>query len=810
MAIKKSQLYSAIWQGCDELRGGMDASQYKDYVLVLLFVRYVSDRYAGKKNALVVVPEGGSFTDLIKLKGKTNIGEGINKALSALAEANGLKGVIDTIDFNDEDKLGKGKEMQDRLSNLVAIFENPSLDMSGNGADGDDLLGDAYEYLMKNFAVESGKSKGQFYTPAEVSRVIAQVIDAKQAKGRTQNVYDPACGSGSLLLKVAGEAPKGIAIFGQELDNATAALAIMNMWLHNEPTADIKKGQSTLSGPLFLNKDGSLKTFDYVVANPPFTYRAWRNGFDPEHDLYDRFTGYGIPPKKNGDFAFVLHIIRSLKSAGKGAVVLPHGVLFRGNVEAEIRKNIIQRGYIKGIIGLPANLFFGAGISACIMVLDKEKAAGRRGIFIIDASKGFVKDGNKNRLRERDIRKIVDVFTGKLEVPKYSRFVLNEEILKNDYNLNLPRYIDSQDPEDIQNIEAHLRGGIPYADIEALSSYWEVCPSLRNKLFKNCKRDGFCELSNTPEEIKNTILSHSDFDAFRAETLKIFVGWRKKTTLALKNVTTKDRPKEIIQDISDNLLKVYKDAKLVDKYDIYQHLMAYWAEVMQDDSYIITGDGWTAGNQVIRLQKEFKGKKKDIPGLAGLEGRLIPISLLIDVYFTHEKAGLEDKKVKLEEIGNRMNELKEEHGGEEGLLNEVISNDKITKGVIAKRLKEIKGDDDFADEIKVLKLYLGLFKKEGEIKKEIKDAEKDLEKKVLVKYLALTLEEVKTLVVERKWMDAIQAAIEGEVDRLSQHLAGRVKELSERYEEPLPQIAADVAIYTAKVSEHLKRMGFVI
>ncbi|MCI0615743.1 type I restriction-modification system subunit M, partial [bacterium] len=205
MAIKKSQLYSSIWQGCDQLRGGMDASQYKDYVLVLLFVRYVSDKYAGKNDSIVEVPEGGSFKDLITLKGKPNIGEGINTVLSTLAEANGLKGVIDIVDFNDEDKLGKGKEMQDRLSNLVAIFENPELDFSKNRAEGDDLLGDAYEYLMKNFAVESGKSKGQFYTPAEVSRIIAKVIDARNAKGKTETVYDPTCGSGSLLLKVASE-----------------------------------------------------------------------------------------------------------------------------------------------------------------------------------------------------------------------------------------------------------------------------------------------------------------------------------------------------------------------------------------------------------------------------------------------------------------------------------------------------------------------------------------------------------------------------------------------------------------------------
>ena len=234
MGIKKSQLYSSIWQGCDELRGGMDASQYKDYVLVLLFVRYVSDKYAGKKNQLVDVPDGGSFADLVKLKGNPHIGEGINTVLTTLAEANGLQGVIDAVDFNDEDKLGKGKDMQDRLSNLIAIFENPDLDFSKNRAEGDDLLGDAYEYLMKHFAVESGKSKGQFYTPAEVSRIMAKVIDAKKATGMMQTVYDPTCGSGSLLLKVAEETPKGISIFGQELDNATAGLAILNMWLHGQ------------------------------------------------------------------------------------------------------------------------------------------------------------------------------------------------------------------------------------------------------------------------------------------------------------------------------------------------------------------------------------------------------------------------------------------------------------------------------------------------------------------------------------------------------------------------------------------------
>jgi type I restriction enzyme M protein len=458
MPVKKSELYSSLWASCDELRGGMDASQYKDYVLVLLFVKYVSDKYAGQKDALLDVPQGGRFADMVTLKGDKEIGDKINKIIAKLAEADDLKGVIDVADFNDADKLGKGKEMVDRLTNLVSIFDNPALDFSGNRAEGDDLLGDAYEYLMRHFATESGKSKGQFYTPAEVSRVMAKVVGVGSAKSANQTIHDPTCGSGSLLLKAHDEA-KGatghdLALYGQEMDNATAALARMNMILHHCPTAEIWK-DNVLASPHFKAQDGRLKTFDFVVANPPFSFKAWSNGFDPNNDEFKRFE-FGIPPQKNGDLAFVLHILTCLKSTGKAAVNLPHGVLFRGGAEAAIRREIVRRGYIKGIIGLPANLFYGTGIPACILVLDKENAAARKGIFMIDASKGFIKDGNKNRLRAQDIHKIVDTFTRLAEVPRYSRMVSLAEVSdpKNDFNLNLPRYIDSTEPEDLQDIDA--------------------------------------------------------------------------------------------------------------------------------------------------------------------------------------------------------------------------------------------------------------------------------------------------------------------------------------------------------------------
>jgi len=811
MALKKSQLYSSIWQACDELRGGMDASQYKDYVLVLLFVRYVTDKYAGKSDSLVDIPPGGSFSDLVALKGKKDIGEGINGVLDILAEANGLSGVINEVDFDDEDNLGKGKEKQDMLSKLVAIFENPDLDFSKNKADGDDLLGDAYEYLMKHFAVESGKSKGQFYTPAEVSRIIAKVIGAENAKDSTQSVYDPTCGSGSLLLKVAAEAkPVNISIFGQEKENATAALAILNMWLHGEPTAVIKKGQSTLSNPLFIN-NGVLKTFDYVVANPPFSYKSWRNGFTPEEDSYGRFEGFGIPPNKNGDYAFLLHIIKSLKSTGKGACVLPHGVLFRGNSEADIRTNLVKRGYIKAIIGLPANLFFGTGIPACIVVVDKEGARERKGIFMIDASKGFIKDGNKNRLREQDIRKIIDIWNEQEILPKFSHFTTNEEIAKNEYNLNLPRYIDTSEEEDIQDIDAHLKGGIPEHDIDLLDKYWVICPTLKTLIFKTVLRPSYFNIAIPVEKIRPTILEHKEFLEFRKNAQNTFDNWQQSQTLLLKSLSQDNNPKVVISKLSDDLLKAFNEIKLIDKYDIYQHLMTYWEETMQDDTYIIAADEWPAGNELIRLQsKNKKGSKKNITGLAGLEGRLIPVSLIIKSYLYQEKEKLDQLQSELEQISSCMEEIKQEHSGEEGLLSEV-TNEKgnITKGDLGKRIKEIKAmTNEGKQELELLENYKQLLEKESDIKTRIKEAEKDLEKKVITKYPTLTIEEIKKLVVDLKWMTELENRIMGEVDRLAQTLAGRVKELANRYNETLPQIEKETETLTRKVDEHLKKMGF--
>lgn len=804
MAIKKSELYSSLWASCDELRGGMDASQYKDYVLTMLFVKYVSDKYAGNPMSLIEVPKGASFDDMVALKGQPDIGDRINKEiLRPLFAANGLEGSIELADFNDDDKLGDGKEKVDRLSKLIAIFENPALNFKNNRAEDDDVLGDAYEYLMRHFATESGKSKGQFYTPAEVSRILAKVIGANKADKPSYTAYDPTCGSGSLLMKVAEEAPKGLTIYGQEKDNPTKGLAVMNMWLHGHPEAQIA-GKNTIADPQFKESDGTLKRFDFVVANPPFSVKNWTSGINPSDDLYNRFSGYGIPPEKNGDYAFLLHILASLKSTGKGAVILPHGVLFRGNAEAEIRKNIIQRKWIKGIIGLPSNLFYGTGIPACIIVVDKENADERKGIFMIDASKGYIKDGNKNRLREQDLHKIVDVFNFQKEEAKYARFVSFEEIEKNEYNLNIPRYIDTQEEEDIQDLNAHLNGGIPLKDIDGLQAYWEVYPSLRKLLFSDL-RPGYVKLNVTSSNIKETIYGHSEFTAYSQTLDKVFDSWKNSIYDELQGIQGDTAPKKLIHSLSEALLKAYENKALVNTYDIYQHLMNYWNETLKDDVYLLIEDGWKATVKRI-LEKNNKGKEVD----KGWTCDLIPKTLVVQKYLSAEQEALQDLNSELESVQAEMTQYEEEHAGEEGLLSDA-TNDKgsLTKATLSKYVKDNKGNSAEKEGLALANQLLKLIEKEADLKKKVKAKEVELDQLTLEQYGKLTEAEVRVLVVDDKWLTTIKSTIQTEIDAISQRLTNRIKELGERYDTKLSELEHELCEVEGRVAEHLQKMGLV-
>ena len=815
MAIKKSQLYSSLWQSCDELRGGMDASQYKDYILTLLFMKYVSDKAERNPYEVIQVPEGGSFADMVKLKGTAEIGDKINKIIAKFAEANELDNFHAMADFNDSSKLGRGKEMVDRLSKLVGIFDN--LDLGANRAEGDDLLGDAYEYLMRNFATESGKSKGQFYTPAEVSRIMAKVIGIGSETRKSWTIYDPTCGSGSLLIKAADEAPRGLTPYGQEKDNATYALALMNMIIHDITNAELWH-DNTLSAPYSWGTDDTLKTFDFAVANPPFSDKAWRTGFDPEHDLYNRFE-YGIPPAKNGDYAFLLHFIASLKSTGKGAIILPHGVLFRGNKEADIRRNLIKHGYIKGIIGLPANLFYGTGIPACIIVIDKENSDDRSDIFMIDASKGFLKDGNKNRLRAQDIHKIVSVFNNQTEIDGYSRLVSIDEIASaaNDYNLNIPRYIDNSDPEDLHDLYAHLNGGTPDTDIDALKPYWKVFPNLRGKLFKANGRPGYSDPLVDTQQVKTTILSHHEFTDYQQQITTIYERWRRSHASLLGGIDSNTKPRDIIDALSEDLLSQFEDQPLIDAYDVYQKLMDYWEDVMQDDVYLIVADGWVQAAQPRDIIHDKR--VKETPDLTIKKKKykmdLISPALIVARYYADEQAEIDERQTELETAAHTYDEYVEEHTADEGLLTGAqIDAGSLTKGSLNARLKELEPNlltqDDTEDndaERTAIEHCLSLLDVKTKADKTVKDAQLALDKQVLAHYDTLTETEIKQLVIDDKWFATIQAAINGEVQQLTQALTERVKELEERYAQPLPSLMQDVQEFSMKVDKHLLNMG---
>jgi type I restriction enzyme M protein len=792
----------------------MDASQYKDYILTLLFMKYVSDKYAGKADTLIEVPPGGGFADMVKLKGDKEIGDKINKIISTLAKANDLDFLMpgQAADFNDENKLGRGKEMQDRLSKLVAIFD--ALDFSGNRAEGDDLLGDAYEYLMRHFATESGKSKGQFYTPAEVSRIIAKVVGISSDTRQDQTIYDPTCGSGSLLLKAAAEAPGGITIYGQEMDNATWALARMNMILHGHETAELWK-DNTLSAPYWKKPDNSLQAFDFAVANPPFSTKAWSNGVDPDNDEFGRFE-YGVPPAKNGDYAFLLHLIKSLKSKGKGAIILPHGVLFRGNKEADIRRNLIKHGFIKGIIGLPANLFYGTGIPACIIIIDKENAQARAGIFMIDASKGFMKDGNKNRLRSQDLHKIVDVFNNQIELEGYSRTVPVTEIANpaNDYNLNIARYIESGEAEDLHDLQAHLSGGIPNRDIDDLGAYWTVFPSLRKALFQDGNREGYSEARVGTQKIKATILDHEEFTAYSERVSGVLAKWRKAHAPMLNGLKAGTKPKEIIHSLSEDMLERFAALPLLDRYDVYQRLMDYWDDIMQDDVCLIADDGWVNAAKPRGIIDDKAKKIKETPDLTIARKKykmdLIPPPLIVARYFADQQAAIDELQAKQEAAGGELEEFIEERSGEDGLLADAANDKgKVNKGGVKNRLKIIKNEPENEEESDALAQCLKLTEAESAAAKAVKDAQAKLDTKVLAKYGELTQDEIKTLAVDDKWFASTQAAIEGEVQRLTQKLAARVKELEERYAQPLPEMEQELNALGVNVEAHLSQMGLV-
>ncbi|GAA6989270.1 type I restriction-modification system subunit M [Helicobacter pylori] len=821
MAIKKSELYSSLWAGADSLRGGMDASEYKNYVLNLLFLKYVSDKARNDaKNytpSAIEVPQGCFYEDILALEGDKEIGDKLNKIITQIAKRNELEGVIDSVDFNDNTKLGEGKAMVDTLSNLVKIFADLSL--GAHGALDDDLLGDAYEYLMRHFASESGKSKGQFYTPSEVSLLLSLLLGIDGNTKQDKSIYDPTCGSGSLLLKASSLAgKKGLSIYGQKKDISTTALCRMNMILHNNTTAETAKGGfSTLSNPyLFRSENGMLKTFDYVVANPPFSLKNWTDGFsiDPKSKqvIDDRFNRFedGTPPEKNGDFAFLLHIIKSLKDTGKGAVILPHGVLFRGNAESAIRKNLLTKGYIKGMIGLAPNLFYGTSIPACVIVLDKENARARKGVFVIDASKDFKKDGNKNRLREQDVQKMIDTFNALKEIPYYSKMVSLEEISANDYNLNIPRYIGAKlesEKDLFALINSHKAKFLPKNEIENLAPYFKVFKELKNTLFKKSDKEGYYALKTECENFKELITKSSEFQTFHASVLSAFDRLDLLTTF--NHLKPGFNPKTLIQSVCCKVLKEFEKVEILDKYGVYQLFKDYYNQVLQDDWFLLSFNDFMSAKELRKLNP-LKDKNKKANYLEEpdfviqktyYKSDLIPKDLIQQRFFEKEAKELEELENALNEKEAHYEEFIEEHSNEEGLFYELKINESVLK-------KELKNATDSEDE-KILKTALELLEAKNKALKMKNKAHEELELKAFHQYKNLKLGEIKDLIIKDKWLNSLKNAIENKIQKRINAFTTTLNEIISNYSNSLLELDKEVKESESKVLEHLKDLGLM-
>ncbi|MGN8395094.1 type I restriction-modification system subunit M [Helicobacter pylori] len=815
MAIKKSELYSSLWAGADSLRGGMDASEYKNYVLNLLFLKYISDKARNNNFSEIEVPQGCFYEDILALEGDKEIGDKLNKIIAKIAERNDLKGVIDSVDFNDNTKLGEGKAMMDTLSNLVKIFADLSLGV--HGALDDDLLGDAYEYLMRHFASESGKSKGQFYTPSEVSLLLSLLLGIDANTRQDKSIYDPTCGSGSLLLKASSLAgKKGLTIYGQEKDISTTALCKMNMILHNSATADIAKGgSSTLSNPLFI-KNGMLQTFDYCLANPPFSLKNWTDGLtiDPKskqviNDHFNRFED-GTPPEKNGDFAFLLHIIKSLKNTGKGAVILPHGVLFRGNAEGVIRKNLLLKGYIKGVIGLAPNLFYGTSIPACVIVLDKENARARKGVFMIDASKDFKKDGNKNRLREQDVQKMIDTFNAYKEIPYYSKMVSLEEISANDYNLNIPRYITAK-PESEKDlfalINSHKASYLPKNEIEAYAPYFQVFKELKNTLFKKSDKEGYYALKTECENIKELIIQSLEYQTFHASVLSTFD--RLDLFETFNHLEPGFDPKTLIESVCQKVLKEFEKVGILDKYGVYQLFKDYYNEVLQDDWFLLSFNGFESAKELRKLTPIKDKNKKDnyleepdfVIQKTYYKSDLIPKNLIKQRFFEKEAKELEELENALNEKEALLNEFIEEHSNEQGLFDGLKINESVLK-------KELKNATDSEDK-EILKTALELLEAKNKALKMKNKAHEELELKAFHQYKNLEINEIKDLIIKDKWLNSLKNTLENKIQKRINAFISALNGIISSYSNSLLELDKEVKESESKVLEHLKDLGLM-
>lgn len=816
--MNKQQLAAKIWESANKMRSKIEANEYKDYILGFIFYKFLSEKEVKylkendwtdeylpelteedsetvesvQKNLGYFISYDNLFSTWLS-KGRDFSVQDVRDALSAFSRLINtthkkvFEGVFDTLQTG-LSKLGDSSASQSKaISDLIHLIKDIPMD----GKQDYDVLGFIYEYLISMFAANAGKKAGEFYTPHEVSLLMSEIV-AEHLKDRNEiKIYDPTSGSGSLLINIGKSVAKfidnenNIKYYAQELKQNTYNLTRMNLVMRGIlPDNIVTRNGDTLEDDWpYFDENDPIGTYDplyvdAVVSNPPYS-QAW-NPTDKETD--PRYARFGLAPKGKADYAFLLHDLFHLKSDGIMTIVLPHGVLFRGGEEGEIRKNLIEQNHIDAIIGLPANIFFGTGIPTIIMVLKQKRS--NTDVLIVDASKGFIKVGKNNKLRASDIKRIVDVVTKRESVQKFSKVVSRDEIRKNEYNLNIPRYVDSSEAAESWDIYASMFGGLPLSEIDELKEYWIAFPELRNALFENTS-SAYCNLR--VESIKKAIKEHSDVCSFENKYRDVFSGFDEYLYDELIEKMTALNISKAEATLSANIFERLKDIPLVDKYEAYQLLDDDWTKIAVDLEIIQT-EGFEATKRVDpnMVIKKKDGKEQEVQ--EGWVGRIIPFDLIQDTLLSDDKAALKAKENRLSEIASEYEELFDSLTEEEK-EGDYASEDGFVNAEIKKALKSDSVEPETKEKLRKVD---ALAKEEKELKAAIKKDAGLLEGKTKETIESLSDEQVIDLLKD-KWITPLIQNLMKLPDSIVNELVSKLEALTKKYETTFAEVEAQIS-----------------
>ena len=817
--MNKQQLASKIWESANKMRSKIEANEYKDYILGFIFYKFLSEqeeKYLKKndwtdeylcelteedpevvesiqKNLGYFISYNNLFSTWIK-KGSDFSVQDVRDALSAFsrlidsAHKDVFEGVFDTLQTG-LSKLGEGSASQTKaISDLIYLIRDIPMD----GKQDYDVLGFIYEYLISMFAANAGKKAGEFYTPHEVSLLMSEIV-AEHLKDRESiKIYDPTSGSGSLLINIGKSASKyisnkdNIKYYAQELKQNTYNLTRMNLVMRGIlPDNIVTRNGDTLEDdwPYFDDKD-PIATYeplyvDAVVSNPPYS-QSW-NSTDKETD--PRYARFGLAPKGKADYAFLLHDLFHIKSDGIMTIVLPHGVLFRGGEEGEIRKNLIEQNHIDAIIGLPSNIFFGTGIPTIIMILKQKRE--NTDVLVVDASKGFIKSGKNNKLRASDIKRIVDVVINRENVANFSRVVSRDEIRNNNYNLNIPRYVDSSEKTESWDIFATMFGGIPKSELEDLSNFWNAFPNLKSDLFQEINASTY---QLKVPDIKKAVFSHPEIQQFFETSRKVFSDIPQYMREELIDHINEVHVQREEEKLAQYIFKCLESMPLIDKYDAYEKLDTQW-QYIQTDIEILQTEGFDAAKQVDPNLVIKKKSGKEVEVQEGWLGHVFPFELVQRELLADDVNSISGKENRLNEISAEIEELFEELPEEEKEKDFV--NDAKDAFVNAK-VKKAQNDETLDLAVRdILKQVVSLQNEEKSLKSDVKSAVDNLQNKTKVKIEQLSNAQVYML-LEKKWITPFIEQMQSLTQELVNELVQKIEQLSQKYDETLSDIDNEI------------------